>query len=380
MCPGRATARIDAPAGAAEMQPMPRAFVPSRRLAARATVIALLTALTGSLAPRPCLAAPASAADRATAQSLFDSAMKLLEKKDFASACPQLEESQRLDPGQGTQYRLATCYEGLGKTASAWASYLEVAEAAKASKQADRERVARDRAKALAPKLPYLVIRAADADVRVTRDDKEIARGQLGVAVALDPGKHKIAATAPGRATFTREIESVPGATLTVEIPPLDPAPAPTAGSAPAAPASATTAASAPAPGPTASSGVGAPAPETAPPPPSGGLGTQRTIALAAGGVGVAAALGSVVFGALAKSKNDASADHCRAGNLCDSVGLDDRNQALSRARVATVLGVVGGVGVAGGVVLWVTAKPTSGANQASLRTNGTTLSFTRSF
>jgi hypothetical protein len=95
-----------------------------------------------------------------------------------------------------------------------------------------------------------------------------------------------------------------------------------------------------------------------------------------------------VIFGALAKSANDASAEHCGAGNLCDPEGLDDRDRALSRARISTVLGVVGGVGLAGGVALWVTAKPKTAATassspslgQSSLRTNGTTLSFTRSF
>jgi hypothetical protein len=360
---------------------MVRASSVSRRLLAGSVFASFLAA---SVVPVPCWAQPAAttAADRATAQSLFDSAMKLLEKKDFAAACPQLEESQRLDPGQGTQYRLATCYEGLGKTASAWASYLEVAEAAKAAKQADRERVARERAKALAVKLPYLTIRANDPAVSVTRDGKPVPAGQLGVAVAVDPGKHKIVASAPGMASFTREIESQAGTPLTVEIPKLEPAPTvPTAAAVTSPPAASV------APGPS---------PATAEPPPPAspeGLGTQRKLALVAGGVGVAAAVGTVIFGALAKSKNDASGDHCRAGNICDSRGLDDRDQALSRATISTVLGVVSGVGLAGGVALWVTAKPTAGPaassstspppgslGQSSLRANGTTLSFTRSF
>jgi hypothetical protein len=367
---------IDASQGEIEKPPMRRACLLPRLVVAQ---VALFSVLTTSLVSLPCLAEPASAADRATAQSLFDSAMKLLEKKDFAAACPQLEESQRLDPGQGTQYRLATCYEGQGKTASAWASYLEVAEAAKVAKQPDRERVARERAKALVVKLPYLTIRSKDPAAQITRDGRPVPTGQLGVAVAVDPGKHEIVASAPGKAPFKKEIESVAGTPSTIEIPLLEAAPATSASPVGIAPAPASTA-----PEP--------PARAADPPPPAsavdGGLGTQRKLALVAGGVGVAAAVGTVIFGALAKSANDASAEHCGAGNLCDPEGLDDRDRALSRARISTVLGVVGGVGLAGGVALWVTAKPKTAATassspslgQSSLRTNGTTLSFTRSF
>src|SRR5262245_34306285 len=80
--------------------------------------------------------------DPAAAQALFDEALKLMKKGRHAEACPKLTESQRLDPGVGTQFHLADCFENVGRVASAWALFLEVESVAKASSQPDREKVA----------------------------------------------------------------------------------------------------------------------------------------------------------------------------------------------------------------------------------------------
>src|SRR6185436_9479039 len=88
------------------------------------------------------LAAPmarAAGGDAATAQALFDQGRALMSEKKYSEACPKLAESQRLDPGMGTLFHLADCYEGSGKVASAWAAYLEVASLAAASGQTERE-------------------------------------------------------------------------------------------------------------------------------------------------------------------------------------------------------------------------------------------------
>src|SRR4029078_12277038 len=86
------------------------------------------------------------ATDAATAQSLYDEGRQLMEQGKHADACPKLEASQKLDPGPGTQFHLADCYEHIGRTASAWALFLEVAGAAKAHGKTEQEQIARDRA------------------------------------------------------------------------------------------------------------------------------------------------------------------------------------------------------------------------------------------
>ena len=66
----------------------------------------------------PAWAQP-SAADKATAEALFDAALDLMRKGRNEEACPRLEQSHRIDPGIGTLLYLAECYEKTGRTASA---------------------------------------------------------------------------------------------------------------------------------------------------------------------------------------------------------------------------------------------------------------------
>jgi tetratricopeptide (TPR) repeat protein len=98
-------------------------------------------------------------ADRQAAQALFDSADELMKRKDYAAACPKLEEVTRLIPdGLGAKLTLAECYEGAGKLASAWSTYSQVESLAARQNQPDRQTLARDRAAQLKPKLAKLVI------------------------------------------------------------------------------------------------------------------------------------------------------------------------------------------------------------------------------
>src|ERR1700743_3377203 len=94
--------------------------------------------LVRSLVSMACLsslaavASPASAADPAAAQALFDEATRLMAQRRLPEACAKFQESQRQDPGIGTLYHFADCEDRLGKTATAWATFLEVASEAKA--------------------------------------------------------------------------------------------------------------------------------------------------------------------------------------------------------------------------------------------------------
>src|SRR5262245_30710139 len=99
-----------------------------------------------------------SADTRAAAAALFEDGRRLMGEGKFAEACPKLEESQRMDPGMGTLYNLATCWEQTNRTASAWVGYRDVAAAALAAGQSDREKVARGKAAALEPRLMRLKI------------------------------------------------------------------------------------------------------------------------------------------------------------------------------------------------------------------------------
>src|SRR6185436_7071846 len=58
--------------------------------------------------------------DPAAGEALFREGRRFMKSRDFASACPKLEESLRLDPATGTLVNLADCEEQIGRTASAW--------------------------------------------------------------------------------------------------------------------------------------------------------------------------------------------------------------------------------------------------------------------
>jgi hypothetical protein len=170
-----------------------------------------------------------AAGDEAGARVLFLEARRLAAEGDFAAACPKFEDSYRLDPGIGTSFNLADCYEHRGLVASAWARFLDVAAATKALGQSERERVALARAALLEPKLARLTIEvgATALGLSVVRDGIAIGAASWGVAVPIDPGSHIVEASAPGRIPWktTVDVREGPSA-VTVAIPELAVVPA----------------------------------------------------------------------------------------------------------------------------------------------------------
>jgi hypothetical protein len=174
-------------------------------------------------------------ANATTAEALFREGKQLLEKNDFAQACPKLAASYRLDPATGALLALAVCYERAGKLASAWATYSAVAARSKAEGRGDRERAARERVLALEPRLATLTIAVPAASdlpgLRVTRDGEEVARAALGVPVPVDAGAHEIEATAPGRKPWKTALAvaqtALAGERKSIDVPVLELAPLP---------------------------------------------------------------------------------------------------------------------------------------------------------
>src|SRR5260221_8323214 len=85
-------------------------------------------------------AAPAGAQDastKATAEALFADGRRLMSIGEYATACPKLAASQRLDPGIGTSLNLADCYEKSGRFARPWAEVRGAVSAAHAAGATD---------------------------------------------------------------------------------------------------------------------------------------------------------------------------------------------------------------------------------------------------
>lgn len=293
--------------------------------------------------------ARAQSDDSAVAQSLFDQAKELMANGHTAEACPKLAESQRLEPRSGTLINLASCYEQTGRLASAWSKYIEAATAAKAAGNPERETVARERAAALQPRLSKLVITVTPSlkglsGLEITRDGIVVGEPTWGVALPSDSGEHQIVAKAPGYEPFQSKVNVVGEAqTATVTVPALVPLPP-----APAAPHGAP------------QDAVGPVAPAEARP--SQGLGGARVAAIVAGGVGVVGVGLGTAFGLMSKSQHDEAAKYCDGSACTDQRGVTAGNAAQRDGNISTVAMIVGGVGLAAGITLWVTAPAKSSA------------------
>jgi serine/threonine-protein kinase len=256
----------------------------------------------------------------AKAEAAFDEGRALLRQGRAREACPKLEESQRLDPGLGTQLNLAACYERLGRFASAHALFVEVAAGARQHGQDERERVARARATALEAKVSQLVIgvpAGAGPELHVERDGAELPRAEWNVLMPVDPGLHRVRAWGPGVGEWSTEVRvDDEGKLHEVAIPFNDARPF------------------------------------LAP--------LHRKIGVAAAGVGVAGVLVGSFFGlrALAK-KGDAERAGCD-GRACDTAeGGELRDEARSAGNVATLAMSIGAASLAAGaILLWVVPEP----------------------
>jgi hypothetical protein len=266
------------------------------------------------------------AADKAAADALFNEGKKLIGQGDDAAACEKFEASLAKLTQLGTRIALASCYEKLGRTASAWGAFR--AAAAAASKANDRrQQFCEDHALALEAALSMIAIKIDAANLvdglDVKRDGSPVMPAELGMPVPVDPGEHTVAASAPGRVAWstTVSIPATPG-TVEVHVPALDQIPDP--------------------------------APDPRP--------RRRALAYYVGGGGVAALSASLILGAVARSRWSDAQSHCH-DRLCDQAGVDLAHGAQSAGNVSTAAFVVGASAAVAGAILWFTASPARAEN-----------------
>ncbi len=300
--------------------------MPHRR---RLTALRIVAAVLLSGAP----ADAQQATDRAAAaESLFQEGKALMAARNFSAACPKLAESQRLDPGSGTLTALALCHEGEGKTASAWAEFMEVVGTARKDGRIDREKFARSHAAALEGALSRLTIDvppsvSAVGGLGVRRDGEEVGQAAWGTPLAVDPGDHVIEASAPGKLAWKTTVRVGPqGDKQTVSVPALADEP-PRSAAAPVAPP--------------------APVPAWGPKVPGLILGGAGLVVL---GVGSA-------FGVEAILKSHDVKSACPTATGCSATVVSENNTAKSFALVSDITMGAGAAAVVAGVVLVLTSR-----------------------
>jgi hypothetical protein len=288
-------------------------------------------------------------ANRTAAEALFTEARRLMDAGEYDQACPKFADSQRLDPAVGTLLNLGLCYKQSGKTASAWSAYREAAALARAAAQPDREELAEAEAAELEAKLSKLVIsvpKAAQLEhLEVRLDGSPVPRGLWEVAAPVDPGEHTVVVSAPHKQDWTGRITVADQASETLTVPvledavaaaPIQPDPVPTTAPTTTTPLDDST---------SVGRDQGEPGPNT-----------QKMLAIVAGGVGLIGAAVGTVYGLGARSAQKDSESHCSARDICDDEGLELRDEASDRATISTVAFGVSLAGVAGGMLLWLTA------------------------
>ena len=270
---------------------------------------------------------PAQQTDPAAAQSLFDAGRAMIEAGEIGAACAKFEESNRLDPSAGTLLNLGKCFERLNRTASAWAAYRQAIGVGRSKGQTRQVEAAEQWAGGRGPRLSRLAV-TADREIeglRLFRDETEIAAAARGVPVAVDPGRYKLRAEAPGHEPWTEDVEvQANGQTLTIRVPAL--------------------ASRAPPP----------PPPPPIPPPVRGprldlvvGGGIVGGLGLV--GLGVGAAFGVATLSDASRARDEP--DLCPA-DRCTGEAWTPIQDAGETASVSTALLVVGGLATATGATL----------------------------
>ncbi|MGH7271978.1 MAG: hypothetical protein ACREJ3_16230, partial [Polyangiaceae bacterium] len=161
-------------------------------LIATATIIAILpgTAASAQTQAGATLPPPGASGKAVTAESLFEDGRALVSAGKIAQACPKFADSERLDPSVATLLNLASCWEKLGRSATAWETYREAASAANAGGRKDYLETALRHADALAPRLARLTVTVADPAPSqiVKRDGVAVDAAEWGLAIPIDPG------------------------------------------------------------------------------------------------------------------------------------------------------------------------------------------------
>jgi hypothetical protein len=274
-------------------------------------------------------------ADQTLAQTLFDEAVKLMDKGQFADACPKLAESQRLDPGGGTLLNLGFCRQNEGKLASAWAAYNEALSQAIKDGRKDRESTARVHVDELEGKYSKLAIDVSEParkieglEIRV--DGTSVRQAAWGMLAPIDRGTHGIVVSAPGKKTYNTSIEvTADGTTQHVSVPVLENAPIAIDRTR--------------------------------------GSGAERvtsrgqlivgwiTVGVGVAAVGVGIGAGIEALDAKAKADNACTLP----GNTCDQAGFDTNERAKTYAWLSDFGIGIGAAAIIGGVVLVLTSTHT---------------------
>jgi hypothetical protein len=272
-------------------------------------------------------AAEPSAADRETSRSLYAEGMRLLDAHDYTGAEHACGGAHALIKAPTSATCWARALEGLGRLVEARDVFLEAVRFPVASDEPSVFTAARATSRAeadsLSKRIPSVTVVVsgppASVPLHVTIDGASVPAETARLPRKTNPGAHAISVTARGFEPTTVDVQVSEGEDRRVDV-------------ALQAASSAT--------------------PADASPP------TVKQVSLTpfvVGGVGIAGLAFGIVTGILAESKHSTLASECKGG-VCAPSDQGDVNSFHTLRTLSTVGYVVGAVGLAGGVVLWLLA------------------------
>jgi hypothetical protein len=276
--------------------------------------------------------------DKATARELAKDGADALEKKDFARAADRFTRADKLFHAPTLVLGLARAQVGLGKLVAAQENYHSILReelppnAPEAFVQAQAD--ARKELVALTPQVPWVILSVEGArdlsQAKVKIGEDLVPPAALGVKRAIDPGEHTVHVELEGYVPVEKRFTVAPGVTeaVTITLAPATPHHAPP------------------------KSTVG----PVEPPPSEGLFPHQNAVGIALLGVGSAGILVGAVTGGLALQKHtDLEAAGCTPEG-CPASQQEALASYHTMGTVSTVGFITGGVGVAAGLVLVLTA------------------------
>ncbi len=292
----------------------------------------------------PLSAIAQSAGESERAEKLFSEASALIAAGKYVEACPKFQESQQLDPGLGTQFNLALCYEKVGKLGSAWRNFRAVERLAHAAGKKGREDSARERMAELRPRVAHLALSANDADATLKVDGEQVDHDDWAF-YAVDPGAHTVLATAPAKKPWQTSVNFAATATegpapeVSVAVPQLEVAQGQTR--------------------------VVTVTKETS--------NTKRTLGYVAGGLGIVGVGAAVVTGIVILNSKSTASTGCTLPSpnpdqkSCDQSGRDAARLGRTLIPVNIIAWAVGAAGLGVGSYLLLTSGKKSAAASAQV-------------
>ena len=332
------------------------------RNAGRAVVLGLGVLALAAVAP-PAFAQ--SDEQRAAARSLATQGNSAFEAGRYRDAVELFGKAESLMHAPPHLLFMARSHKKLGEFVRAREAYLKIVKetlppnAPKAFR--DAQLAAEEEVREVEPKIANLTVKleggAGAQNLTVKVDGAVMPSVLVGVAQPIDPGTHKLEASATGFSAVPQTISIKEGATSSVA---LKLEPDPNAAPPPAVPAAAPAAAAAQAP---ANPPPPAPGPAPAGEPPASNASGLRTGSYVAFGVGVAGlAMGSIFAIQSSSKRKDADEAYaqcggdtgCRTSNPL-SQKVDELDGSARTAQTLSIVGfALGGVGVATGVTLFI--------------------------